>query len=117
MSSRRRQTVRAAGNCSNRPTEAELKVLRLLGGDLSTREIGEKLYLSASTVHSHKHALYRKLGVHSRRGRSRGRKPSVCCSDRNHLVERPGSGLARGELRDCLRHGCPGVSADRRGGR
>jgi LuxR family maltose regulon positive regulatory protein len=48
------------------PTEAELKVLRLLSGDLSTREIGEHLYLSASTVHSHKHALYRKLGVHSR---------------------------------------------------
>jgi LuxR family maltose regulon positive regulatory protein len=48
------------------PTEAELKVLRLLGGDLSTREIGGKLYLSTSTVHSHKHALYRKLRVHSR---------------------------------------------------
>jgi LuxR family maltose regulon positive regulatory protein len=38
----------------------------MLRSDLSTREIGEQLYLSASTVHSHKHALYRKLGVHSR---------------------------------------------------
>jgi ATP/maltotriose-dependent transcriptional regulator MalT len=55
-----------SGEMLEPPTEAELKVLQLLGGDLSTREIGEQLYLSASTVHSHKHALYRKLGVHSR---------------------------------------------------
>jgi LuxR family maltose regulon positive regulatory protein len=54
------------GDVLETPTEAELKVLRLLGGDLSTREIGEQLFLSHSTVHSHKHALYRKLRVHSR---------------------------------------------------
>jgi LuxR family transcriptional regulator, maltose regulon positive regulatory protein len=48
------------------PTEAELRVLRLLDSDLSTRQIGEQLYISASTVHSHKHSLYHKLGVHSR---------------------------------------------------
>ena len=34
--------------------------------DLSTREIGEHLFLSPNTVRSHRRALYRKLGVHSR---------------------------------------------------
>jgi LuxR family maltose regulon positive regulatory protein len=54
------------GDVLEPPTEAEQRVLEMLRSDLSTREIGEQLYLSASTVHSHKHALYRKLGVHSR---------------------------------------------------
>ena len=48
------------------PSEAELAVLRLLATDLSSREIGEQLFLSPNTVHSHRKALYRKLGVHSR---------------------------------------------------
>ncbi len=29
-------------------------------------EVGEELGLSASTVRTHTHAIYRKLGVHSR---------------------------------------------------
>jgi LuxR family maltose regulon positive regulatory protein len=41
-------------------------VLRLLVTDLSTREIGERLFLSPNTIRSHKHALYHKLGVHTR---------------------------------------------------
>jgi ATP/maltotriose-dependent transcriptional regulator MalT len=48
------------------PSEAEMAVLRLLASDLSTREIGERLFLSANTVRSHARALYHKLGVHSR---------------------------------------------------
>jgi len=48
------------------PTDAELNVLRLLASDLSTREIGERLFLSQNTIRSHKRALYHKLGVHSR---------------------------------------------------
>ncbi len=48
------------------PSEAELAVLLLLASDLSTREIGERLFLSANTVRSHVRALYHKLGVHSR---------------------------------------------------
>ena len=48
------------------PSESELTVLRLLATDLSTREIGEQLFLSANTVRSHRGALYHKLGVHSR---------------------------------------------------
>ena len=48
------------------PSQAELAVLRLLATDLSTREIGEHLFLSANTVRSHARVLYRKLGANSR---------------------------------------------------
>lgn len=48
------------------PSEAELAVLRLLASDLSARQIGERLFLSANTVRSHTRSIYRKLGVHSR---------------------------------------------------
>jgi ATP/maltotriose-dependent transcriptional regulator MalT len=48
------------------PSDAELAVLRLLAGDLSNREIAERLFLSPNTIRSHKRALYHKLGVHSR---------------------------------------------------
>ena len=66
MSSRWRATRASTGAVLEAPSEAELAVLRLLATDLSTREIGEQLFLSANTVRSHRRALYRKLGVHSR---------------------------------------------------
>ena len=56
----------STGELIDPPSEAELAVLRLLAGDLSTREIGERLFLSPNTVRSHVRAVYRKLGVHSR---------------------------------------------------
>jgi LuxR family transcriptional regulator, maltose regulon positive regulatory protein len=60
-------TVRAeSGEMLEAPSEAELAVLRLLTTDLSAREIGAELYLSANTVRSHTRALYRKLVVNSR---------------------------------------------------
>ena len=49
-----------------RPSEAELAVLRLLTTDLSLREIGGRLFLSPNTVRTHTRAIYRKLSVHSR---------------------------------------------------
>jgi len=49
-----------------RPTDAELNVLRLLPTGLSQREIGETLFVSLNTVKSHTRELYRKLGVGSR---------------------------------------------------
>jgi LuxR family maltose regulon positive regulatory protein len=59
--------VRAARNgAAARPSQAELSVLRLLGSELSIREIGGELFLSPNTVRSHTRAIYRKLGVHSR---------------------------------------------------
>ena len=47
-------------------TERELGVLKLLGTDLTQRQIGDELYLSFNTVKSHTRAVYRKLGVSSR---------------------------------------------------
>lgn len=58
-------------------TEREVAVLRLLGGTLSLREIGLELFVSSNTIKTHAQAIYRKLGVSSRRdavqqGRHRG---------------------------------------------
>jgi LuxR family maltose regulon positive regulatory protein len=47
-------------------SEGELRVLRLLGSELTQREIGHELYLSLNTVKSHARAIYGKLGVSSR---------------------------------------------------
>jgi LuxR family maltose regulon positive regulatory protein len=48
-------------------TEREAAVLRLLRGTLSLREIGQELYLSQNTIKTHTRAIYRKLGVTTRR--------------------------------------------------
>ena len=54
------------GRLVERPSEAELAVLRLLTTDLSMREIGGKLFLSSNTVRTHTRSIYRKLSVGSR---------------------------------------------------
>jgi LuxR family maltose regulon positive regulatory protein len=54
------------GRLVERPSEAELAVLRLLTTDLSMREIGGKLFLSPNTVRTHTRSIYRKLSVGSR---------------------------------------------------
>jgi LuxR family maltose regulon positive regulatory protein len=48
-------------------TEREVAVLRLLRGTLSLRGIGQELYVSANTIKTHTQAIYRKLGVSTRR--------------------------------------------------
>jgi LuxR family maltose regulon positive regulatory protein len=48
-------------------TERELDVLRLLGGESSTSQIAQNLYVSPSTVRTHVKSIYRKLGVSSRK--------------------------------------------------
>ncbi len=60
------RTEATDGRMLESPTEAELVVLRLLPTDLSAREIGNELFLSANTVRSHMRAIYRKLSVSSR---------------------------------------------------
>lgn len=55
-----------SGEVLEPPSAAELAVLRLMVTDLSTREIGERLFVSPNTIRSHRHSLYRKLSVHSR---------------------------------------------------
>jgi LuxR family maltose regulon positive regulatory protein len=47
-------------------TERELDVLRFLGGELSTRQIAQSLYVAPSTVRTQVKSIYRKLGVSSR---------------------------------------------------
>ena len=50
----------------DRPSEAEIRVLRLLATSLSIRDIAGQLFLSVNTVKSHVKALYQKLGTSSR---------------------------------------------------
>lgn len=47
-------------------SDRELEVLRLLGTQLSQREIGAELYVSLNTVKSHTKSIFRKLGVSGR---------------------------------------------------
>jgi LuxR family maltose regulon positive regulatory protein len=47
-------------------TRRERRVLQLLTSDLSERGIGQELYVSHNTIHSHVRSIYRKLGVSSR---------------------------------------------------
>jgi LuxR family maltose regulon positive regulatory protein len=60
------RTRAGSGELLEPPSEAELAVLRLLATDLSMRQIGEHLFVSHNTIHSHTRSLYRKLGVSSR---------------------------------------------------
>jgi LuxR family maltose regulon positive regulatory protein len=55
-----------ARSADEKLTGGELKVLQLLTSDLSERGIGQELYVSHNTVHSHVRSIYRKLGVSSR---------------------------------------------------
>jgi LuxR family maltose regulon positive regulatory protein len=47
-------------------TTAELRVLRLLPTHLSFREIAGRLHVSANTIKTQAHAVYRKLDASSR---------------------------------------------------
>jgi LuxR family transcriptional regulator, maltose regulon positive regulatory protein len=59
-------------------TEREAAVLRLLGGTLSLREIGQEMHLSQNTVKTHTRAIYRKLGVSTRHAAvEKGRETAV----------------------------------------
>lgn len=49
-------------------SEAELRVLRLFTGDLTSREIADHLYVSVNTVRTHAQRIRRKLGVSTRAG-------------------------------------------------
>jgi LuxR family maltose regulon positive regulatory protein len=47
-------------------SERELEVLQLLPAELTTREIGEDLFLSRNTIKTYMRRIYAKLGAHSR---------------------------------------------------
>jgi ATP/maltotriose-dependent transcriptional regulator MalT len=64
---RRLRTCRPRdGQLDGELTERELDVLRLLPGELSTRQMAESLYVAPSTVRTQIKSIYRKLGVSSR---------------------------------------------------
>jgi DNA-binding CsgD family transcriptional regulator len=48
-------------------TERELEVLRLLVGELSTRQMAKSLYIAPNTIRTQIKSIYRKLGVSSRK--------------------------------------------------
>jgi LuxR family maltose regulon positive regulatory protein len=54
------------GQLDGELTEREFDVLRLLGGELSTRQMAQNLYVAPSTVRTQIKSIYRKLGVSSR---------------------------------------------------
>ncbi|HEX5701525.1 MAG TPA: LuxR C-terminal-related transcriptional regulator [Rubrobacter sp.] len=54
------------GQLNGELTERELDVLRLLGSELSIRQMAQNLYVAPSTVRTQVKAIYRKLGVSSR---------------------------------------------------
>ena len=56
----------ATRSADEKLTGRERRVLQLLTSDLSERDIGQELYVSHNTVHSHVRSIYRKLGVSSR---------------------------------------------------
>jgi ATP/maltotriose-dependent transcriptional regulator MalT len=72
------------GRLVERPTAAELAVLRCLATGLSRPEIGAKLYISLNTVKTHTRELYRKLDVTSR-------ADAVACAEALGLLEGPES--------------------------
>jgi LuxR family maltose regulon positive regulatory protein len=55
------------GQLDGELTERELDVLRLLEGELSTRDMAQSLYVAPSTVRTQVKSIYRKLGVSSRK--------------------------------------------------
>jgi LuxR family maltose regulon positive regulatory protein len=48
-------------------SDREQAVLRMLAGPLSLRDVGAELFVSHNTIKAHARAIYRKLGVSSRR--------------------------------------------------
>ena len=61
-----RKTKQRDGSLNGELTEREMAVLRLLDGKLTTRQMGDSLYVAPSTVRTQVKSIYRKLGVSSR---------------------------------------------------
>ena len=57
----------APSSATSELTQRELDVLRLLVGELSTRQMAQNLYVAPSIVRTQVKSIYRKLGVSSRK--------------------------------------------------
>jgi LuxR family transcriptional regulator, maltose regulon positive regulatory protein len=55
------------GHLDEELTEREGAVLRLLEGELATRQMADSLYVAPSTIRTHVKSIYRKLGVSTRK--------------------------------------------------
>lgn len=80
----------------------EKQALSLVIMGLTNHEIADRLYISESTVKSHLHSAYRKLGVHSR-------------SEAARLIADPTEGLGTGILAITSTRGAGGRNDDERG--
>src|SRR5271156_2605076 len=70
-------------------TRREIDVLQLLRGPLPRREIAAELRLSLNTVKSHTRAIYRKLGVSTRRDAISREAPPPVRPDRRASAAEP----------------------------
>ena len=102
------QSRAAVGELLEPPSPAELTVLRLLDSELSARQIGEELFLSANTVRTHTRSIYRKLSVNSRADAVARADALGLLGNRIHPCDSGGSDGTRGEWT------CHGPSMTRR---
>jgi DNA-binding NarL/FixJ family response regulator len=47
----------------NQLSEREIEIIKLITSEFSTNEIAEKLFISAGTVETHRHNIFKKLGI------------------------------------------------------
>lgn len=65
---RRGEAVRAENPTIEQLTPMELRVLRLIADNRTSKEIGKQLYISPRTVDTHRNNICAKLGLHGQRG-------------------------------------------------
>lgn len=71
-------------------TRSEVRVLRYLPTNLSTREIAAELYLSTNTVKTHQRHLYQKLGASSRTEAVEGARALGLLAPAHRVARGPG---------------------------
>lgn len=65
---RRIESIRSSQTGINQLTPMELRVLRLVANDLTSKEIGKKLFISPRTVDTHRNNICIKLDLHGSHG-------------------------------------------------
>ncbi len=65
---RKKEAEKTPASTEKELTKREMEILRLVAQGCSSREIAEKLYLSASTINTHRANLMQKLNIHDTAG-------------------------------------------------